>query len=139
MIEFAKFTGKTKDNRYQIRLRTGEHVYAPIFVSGIDSPAPSDKWIQDNKDSFLALLSREGSTNHVIIGFYPVKSADSEKYNVFERLLEVNIELIEQLLIAKTNTGIGPMPFMPETIKKLKELKTSLSEITELIKPIKDA
>ena len=139
MMEFAKFTGKRDGNLYQIRLRTGEHVYAPIAVAGISSPAPSEDWVSKNKDKFLALLSMEGSSNHVVIGFYPVQGAVSTEYNIFERLLEVNILLIDQLLKAKTNTSIGPMPFMPDTIKKLQELKLELSDIDKLIKPIKNA
>lgn len=139
MIEFAKFTGKTDGTLYQIKLRTGEHVYSPIAVAGIDAPAPSEKWIKDNKDSFLALLSQESKSNPIIIGFYPVKGAESEKYNVFEQLLEVNKVLVEQLLKAKINTSLGPMPFMPDTIKKLTEIKKSLADIEELIKPIRNA
>lgn len=140
MIEFAKITGKTKGNLYQVKRRTGEHFYAPIAVTGMDVPIPSQKWIDENKDSFLALLTYEGKTdNSFIIGFYPVKGANSENYNLFERLLSINMELVELLLKAKTNTAIGPMPFMPNTIQKLTEIKTDLEEIENLIKPLKDA
>lgn len=139
MIEFAKITGNVERNYIEVKMRTGESLYAPIVVMGTDVTLPSDKWIADNKDNFLALVSFEKDIpeSPLIIGFYPVKGADSSAYNTMERLTEVLLKLIEQLLKAKVNTQIGPQPFMVDTIQVFNNLKKDIEDCKELINSIK--
>lgn len=136
MIEFAQITGKTQGDTYQVKMRTGEHFYAPLSVTGIGTPMPSQRWIQENRNSFLALVTFEGKNTPIIVGFYPVSGADSSKYGVFELLLELSTEIVDMLINAKTNTGIGPMPFMPGSMKRLMEIKVSLQGINSLIRQV---
>lgn len=138
MIEFAKMTGSVEDNLLEVRMRTGECLYAPFAIVGAGVPIPSEKWINDNKDNFLALVSYEKDliTSPIIMGFFPVKGADSKSYDVTEKLLELVGKLVEQLLKAKVNTQIGPQPFMSDTISVLNQIKKGIDETNELILPI---
>ena len=126
-------------NLLQVSMRTGESLFAPIVPTGVGVAIPSKKWISDNKDKFLALVTFEKNLldNPMIIGFYPVKGADSKAYDITERLIEALLELLDGLSSAKTNTSIGPQPFMPETITKLKEITTEIKKIKELVLPLK--
>lgn len=139
MIEFAKILGEIEGNNLRVRMRTGETLYAPMVVVGTDMALPSRKWINSNKDNFLALVTYEKDLlmSPMIVGFYPVKGADSSSYNTSERLLAVIIKLLDQLTKAKVNTFIGPQPFMPDTIKELISINQELSEIQELITSLK--
>lgn len=139
MIEFGKITGEIEGNLIQVTLRTGESLFAPLVVTGIETPIPSEKWILDNKNNFLALVTYEKDMyiSPMIIGFYPVSGADSSAYNVTERLLSVMGSLIEQLLKAKVNTFLGPQPFMVDTIQVFNNLKKELDEIGKLLEPLK--
>lgn len=139
MIEFGKITGEVDNNLVQVMLRTGENLFAPMAVVGTDVSIPSEEWIKNNKNNFLALVTYEKDMyiSPMIIGFYPVKGADSSSYNTTERILAAVTKLIEQLLKAKVNTQIGPQPFMADTIKVLTEVKTELNDISKLILPLK--
>lgn len=139
MIEFAKITGEVENNYIEVTMRTGESLYAPLIVVGTDVTLPSEKWISEQKDNFLALVAYEKDIpeSPMVIGFYPVKGAESETYNTVERLTEVLLGLIEQLLKAKVNTQIGPQPFLPDTIQVFNDLKTSIEETKEFINSIK--
>lgn len=139
MIEFGKITGEVEGNLMQVKMRTGEHLFAPLTVIGTDASIPSEQWVKDNKDNFLALVAYEKDMyiSPMIIGFYPVKGADSSSYNTTERLLAMVTKLIEQLLKAKVNTQIGPQPFMSDTIQVLNDIKEELDEIAKLILPVK--
>lgn len=139
MIEFGKIIGEVDNNLIQVRLRTGESLFAPLTVIGTNVSIPSEEWISSNKDNFLALVAYEKDiySSPMIIGFYPVKGADSSSYNTTERLLATVTKLIEQLLKAKVNTQIGPQPFMPDTIQVFNGIKKELDEITKLILPVK--
>ena len=139
MIEFAKITGEVENQYIQVKMRTGESLFAPFMLVGTDVSAPSKEWISANKDKFLALVSFEKDIpeSPIVVGFYPVKGADSSSYNTSERLLAVVTKLTEQLLTAKVNTMLGPQPFMPDSIQVFNELKTELAEIKKLILEIK--
>lgn len=139
MIEFGKITGEVENNLMQVTLRTGESLFAPIAVVGTDVSIPSADWVSANKDNFLALVTYEKDMyiSPMIIGFYPVKGADSSSYNTTERLLAMVTKLIEQLLRAKVNTQIGPQPFMPDTIQVFNDIKKELDEIKKLILSVK--
>lgn len=139
MIEFGKITGEVENNLMQVTLRTGESLFAPIAVVGTDVSIPSADWVNINKDNFLALVTYEKDMyiSPMIIGFYPVKGADSSSYNTTERLLAMVTKLIEQLLKAKVNTMLGPQPFMPDTIRVFNDIKKELDEIVKLILPVK--
>lgn len=139
MIEFGKITGKIENNLVQVKLRMGESLYAPIITNGTNVSIPTDKWISDNKDNFLAVVTYEGDAfiNPMIIGFYPVSGASSSNYNTHERLLAAVTSLLEQLLKAKVNTLIGPQPFMPDTLKVFNSIKSELDEIKKLVQPLK--
>lgn len=138
MIEFAKITGVMKKNTLQVRMRTGECLFAPMTIIGNTSSLPSEQWISSNKDNFLAIVDFEGGNliSPVIVGFYPVKGAKSETYNPTERLLEVTTKLLEQLMKAKINTNIGPQPFMADTQAVFKQIQSELKEIKKLILPL---
>ena len=138
MIEFAKITGDTLDTKIEVTMRTGESLYAPMAVTGLGTPLPSSEWIKTNKDNFLALVTFEKDLwmNPIVIGFYPVKGAKSEKYGVLERLLTATITLLDKLVNGKINTSIGPQPFMPDTLMAFNDIKKELEEISELILPI---
>lgn len=139
MIEFAKITGEMEGTNLQVRIRTGEHLYAPIVVSGIGATLPTKEWISANKDSFLALVTYEGDTFYdpMVIGFFPVKGADSSSYNTTDRVYKMFLKLIEQLLKAKVNTQIGPQPFMPDTIQVFNEIKKELDDVGKLMLDLK--
>lgn len=139
MIEFGKITGEVENNLMQVTLRTGESLFAPIAVVGTDVSIPSADWVSANKGNFLALVTYEKDMyiSPMIIGFYPVKGADSSSYNTTERLLAMVTILIEQLLKAKVNTMLGPQPFMPDTIRVFNDIKKELDEIAKLILPVK--
>ena len=139
MIEFGKITGETSDNLLQVRMRTGESLFAPMIVVGNNVSLPSKDWIKANKDNFLALVTYEKDMliSPMIIGFYPVKNADSSAYNVTEKLLSVILELIEQLIDAKVSTQTGPQPFMPDTISVFNNLKSHINEISKTILSLK--
>lgn len=139
MIEFGKITGEVDNNLLQVKMRTGENLFAPMVVMGTDVSVPSKDWVTENKDRFLALVAYEKNmyTSPMIIGFYPVKGAESSTYNTTERLLAMAIKLVDQLLKAKVNTQLGPQPFMPNTIQVFKDIKEELDEIKKLILPIK--
>lgn len=133
MIEFGKITGNMEGNLYQVMLREGECLYAPIAVMGNNVSAPSEKWVQANKDKFLALVTYEKDIfeSPVIVGFFPVKGAKSEEYNVHERLVYLITRLVKQLQRTKINTQLGPQQFMPDTIYVLEEIENGLKEIDE--------
>lgn len=139
MIEFAKITGEVENNYIQVKMTGGECLYAPIIVVGTNVTIPSEEWIKANKDNFLALVTYESDivTSPMIIGFYPVKGADSSSFNPTERLLTACLQLLEQLLKAKVNTMLGPQPFMPDSIQIFTDIKTELEEVQKLILPIK--
>lgn len=138
MIEFAKITGDTEDNKLEVTMRTGESLFAPMAVTGLGAPIPSKEWIRDNKDNFLALVTFEKDLwmNPIIMGFFPVKGATSGSYNVLERLLTANILLLEKLINGKVNTSLGPQPFMPDTLLALNNIKKELEDIKTLVLPI---
>lgn len=131
MIEFGQLTGEIYKNSYEVKLRTGESLFAPLCVMGVNTPQPSSAWILSNRKKFLALLTYEKDilSNPMIIGFYPVKGADSSSYDLFERLLELVKTLVEDLLSAKVSTQIGPQQFLPDTLLKLEQIKLSLEKI----------
>lgn len=135
MIEFGKITGEIDGNRLCVKMRTGESLFAPLAIMGTNVSVPSNDWVTANKDNFLALVTYEKDMyiSPMIIGFYPVKGADSSLYNTTERLLTVITKLIEQLLKAKVNTQIGPQPFMQDTMQVFNDIKKELDEITKLI------
>jgi len=138
-MEFGKILGEVSGNRIRIKLRTGEEFMASMMVTGT-TPVPSEKWITDNKDNFLAIVEFEGNQMFpipVLVGFYPVEGADSSVFNSFERLLTVMEKLTDQLIKAKVNTSIGPQPFLPDTIQVLNEVKQEMKKISENILPIK--
>ena len=139
MIEFGKITGEVEGNFIQVKLRTGEFLFAPVTIVGTDVSLPSEDWITANKDNFLALVTYEKDMyiSPMVIGFYPVKGADSSSYNTTERLLAMVTKLIEQLLKAKVNTMLGPQPFMPDSMQVFTEIKQELDEISKLILPLK--
>lgn len=135
MIEFAKMTGELDGNLLQVRMKTGECLYAPIAVPYIGATLPTKDWVSDNKDSFLAIVGYEGETFYdpFILGFFPVKGADSREYSVNDRMYKCLVKLVEQLLKAKVNTQIGPQPFMADTIKVINEVKSELDNIGKLM------
>lgn len=139
-IDYAKLTGEihTDGIRYEVKMATGESLYAPLVVSGNLTTIPTKDWVTANKDSFLAVIGYQGGTYYdpFIIGFIPVKGADSSKYNLWERLFANYEKLVNQLLEAKVNTQIGPQPFMADTIGKLQEMKQENEEIKKLFKTI---
>ena len=96
MIEFAKITGAVENNLIQVRMRTGENLFAPLTVVGTGASIPSEDWVVANKDNFLALVTYEKDMyiSPMIIGLYPVKGADSYTYNTTLRLLSMVTQLI---------------------------------------------
>ena len=130
MVQFAKITGKVEDNLIQVTFKTGESVYASMVVAGVSLSIPSEDWIKDNKDKFLAIVSFEGEsfTTAFILGFYPVKGAKSKDFNTFEKIIEVLYKLVDQLSKAKVNTQIGPQPFLPDTLQVLAQLKQDIDK-----------
>lgn len=139
MIEFAKITGEMEGINLQVKMRTGECLFAPMVVSCMGATLPTQEWVNSNKDSFLALVTYEGDTFYdpMILGFYPTKGADSTSYNTTDRMFKMLFKLVEQLLKAKTNTQLGPQPFMPDTIQVLNDIKKELDEINKLMMDFK--
>lgn len=135
MIDFAKITGDVDGHRIEVQMPTGEHLYAPLLVIGTATTFPTEEWVRENKDNFLAVISYEGSRcyDSMILGFYPVKGADSTSYNTTDRMFKMLVKLVEQLLKAKTNTQLGPQPFMADTIQVLSDIKSELDEIGKLM------
>lgn len=109
-------------------------MYAP-FPSGVGIIVPSEEWLKSNKANFIALIDFEKGNRErpIIMGLLPIAGATSETYNVIERLLVVNKELLKQLQKAKVNTQIGPQQFMPDTQQVLSDLSTELDEIEKQI------
>ena len=138
MIEFGKITGEVDNNLIQVKMRTGESLFAPLTVIGTDVSIPSKDWITANKDNFLALVTYEKDMyiSPMIIGFYPVKGASSAKYNSFERLMDVVEKLIKQLSEAKVNTQLGPQQFLPDTLLVFEELSDVIGDIKRNINQI---
>lgn len=136
-MEYAKLTGKTlkgKPNFWQVQFREGYNMYAP-FPSGVGIIVPSEEWLKSNKANFIALIDFEKGNRErpIIMGLLPIAGATSETYNVIERILVVNKELLKQLQKAKVNTQIGPQQFMPDTQQVLSDLSTELDEIEKQI------
>lgn len=137
MIVFGKLTGKTLGNKAEVELVTLEHYWLPMLAHGVNSPLPSDKWIEENKDNFLAVVFIGGGRNvDCVLGFHPVKGAVSAEYNVQERLIQAVKDLTETLKNATVNTSLGPQKFLPDTIMKFTELNTELESISSLIRNI---
>jgi len=139
MIDFAKITGEVEGHRLEVQMPTGEHIYSPLLLVGTATTFPTEEWIKNNKDNFLAVITYEGSRcyDSMILGFYPVKGADSSTYNTTDRMFKMLLKLVEQLLKAKVNTQIGPQPFMADTIQVLNEIKTELTEVQKLMLDLK--
>lgn len=139
MIEFGKITGDIENNLIEVRLRTGECLYAPVVIMGTNVTIPSATWISAYKDNFLALVTYEKDMfiSPMIIGFYPVKGAKASSYNTTERLLSVIKSLVEQLGKATINTQIGPQQFRPDTLMVLDDLSETLDDIEKNINSIK--
>lgn len=138
MIEFGKITGEVDNNLIQVKMRTGESLFAPLTVIGTDVSIPSKDWITANKDNFLALVTYEKDMyiSPMIIGFYPVKGASSAKYNSFERLMDVVEKLVKQLSEARVNTQLGPQQFLPDTLLVFEELSDIIGDIKRNINQI---
>lgn len=138
MIEFGKITGEVDNNLLQVKMRTGESLFAPMAVMGTDVTVPSEKWVLRNKDNFLALVAYEKDMyiSPMIIGFYPVSGAKSEEYNTVEKLIEAVKSLIDILNNAKVNTQLGPQKFMPDTLLKLEDLTESINTFQQDINAI---
>lgn len=135
MIEFGKITGNVEDGLVQVRLRTGECVFAPMAVIGNDVTIPSDEWISGNKDNFLALVGYEKDIwkNPIIVGFYPLQGY-SVKENTLYKTLELVKELIDLLKQAKTLTLMGPQTFTPDTLAKLNMMDSTYNDILKDIR-----
>lgn len=140
MIYFGKITGEIDSDTFlEVTLKNGESVYAAMTIpTGTSLSLPSKDWIDANKDKFLALVSFEGDIYNkaFIVGFYPIKGAKSEEYNTFEKLIEVLYKLIDQLSKAKTNTQIGPQPFLPDTLQVFMQLKQDIDKYKKDILPL---
>lgn len=139
MIEFGKITGSMEGHYIQVRLRTQECLYAPMITFGNSVSIPSEQWITENKDNFLAVVAFEKDLlqNPMIVGFFPVKGATSEVYNTHEQLLQVVTDLVEELTKARVNTQIGPQKFMPDTQIELEKFKSKLGVIKSKINNLK--
>ena len=134
MIELAKITGEVEDGNIRVKLRTGEHLYAPLVTLG-SMGIPSEDWIKDNKDSFLAVISyiHDDDTDPICVGFLPVEKAKTDTFGILNRLLEQVIDLVDQLSKGKINTQIGPQPFMPDTQQVFLNITTELKNIKKLL------
>ena len=138
MRKLVKITGEMEGSYIRVRLSTGEELIAPI-ITNVGTPIPSQKWVTDNKDNFLAVLDYKDTLNPspIITGFFPVKGADSEKFSIFERLLQLNKELLGLLKDGKVMTQLGPQPLMVDTQAKLVELEEELKEMGSNIHRVK--
>lgn len=138
MWDFVKILGEVDGHRIRVKLPTGEEVMAPV-ITAMGLPVPSEQWVKDNKDKFLAIMGyREGLNPYpIILGFYPVTGADSEKFNIFERLLVCQKEILDMLASAKVTTQLGPQPFMPDSQQKISDLKSKIEELEKDIYPLK--
>lgn len=130
MWDFVKITGVTKGNLIEVKFPTGEHVMATLLTSVL-APIPSPQWFLENKDNFLAILATKEGVNPypVVLGFYPVKGADSEKFSIFGSLLQMYADILDMLSTAMITTSLGPQPFLPDTQAKIVELKTKIEQI----------
>ena len=131
MIEFAKITGETDENYIRVKVRTGEEFLAPMAVIGNSSAIPSEKWINDNKDKFLALIAYEKDilSNPIVIGFYPIKSSDARDYDVLYQVIDALSTLIKELQSVKTTTLLGPQTFFADSLIKIKKIETTIESI----------
>lgn len=108
MIEFYRLTGKSDGDRIQVKARTGEEMYAPMINVGTSTSVPTQKWLLENKDNFIALVSyeRDSFSRPLIIGFYPVKGAKSSDFDLMLKVMNLFDNLLEHLLQAKTKLVI---------------------------------
>lgn len=134
MIEFAKIV-ESVGRKIRVKLRTGEEFVAPMLIVGAATSLPSESWILKNKDRFLAVVTYEKDLldNPMVIGFYPVNKSSSEDYDSVTQLLDIFVSLLELLQQAKTNTQIGPQPFMPDTQQKLLDAITNVEKLKEFL------
>jgi hypothetical protein len=140
MIEFAKITGLTdKPNLIQVQLNNGEKLYAPMVTLGINVSIPSAMWIAKNKDNFLALVSFAGDIDQdpFVLGFYPLRGASSEDYNLTERMIDKFKELLNKLGQARVLTQLGPQQFMPDTIIELQKMSAEVDLLEQEINKLK--
>lgn len=135
MIEFGKITGEIEDGLVQVKMRTGECLFAPLTIVGNGVTVPSDDWIKSNKDSFLALVTYEKDLlqSPIIIGFYPLKSYSTENSGLYKTLSLIK-EILDILKEAKTLTLMGPQTFTPDTIMKLTNLDSIYNNILKDIR-----
>lgn len=135
MVEYTKILNSDEEDEKYLRLRarTGEEFIAPMCTIGTSGILPSKKWVEKNKDNFLAVVTYEKNLleNPIIQGFLPLTNAKAEEYNFLYLCTEVMLKLIEQLSKAKVNTQIGPQPFMPDTTRVLNDLKDKLNTYKE--------
>lgn len=133
MIEYAKIQN-FEDGKIRVKMPMGETILAPVIV-GANVVTPSSDWIENNKSNYLAVVSYQGSSNcyPLILGFLPLKSSSSETNNVVERMLKLQMDIIDLLINAKVNTQIGPQPFMADVLSKLNNYKSETEEIKKLI------
>jgi len=69
----------------------------------------------------------------MVIGFFPVGGSCSENYDSLYKVTEILVSLLDLLQQAKTNTQIGPQPFMPDTQQKLSNAKEEVEKLRELL------
>lgn len=131
MIEFAKLTNELKGDYLKVKMRTGEEIFAPLINVGTSTSLPTTKWLNDNKDSFLALITyeRESFSHPLIIGFFPVKGAKTQDFDIIFKLLTLVEDLLKELRQAKTNTMLGPQPFFPDTNLNIQKIELELDEL----------
>ena len=134
MIELAKLTGEMEDGSIRVQMRTGEHLYALLVTHGTMG-LPSETWIEENKDNFLAVIDyvNDDDSDPLCMGFLPVQSAQSDSFGIINRLLKQMITLVDKLSAGKVNTQIGPQPFMPNTQQALSSIKNELENIEKLL------
>lgn len=134
MIEYGKIL-EFEDNLLLVQMRGGETIYAP-FIVGVGSSVPSETWIMQNKDNFLAVVAFEKNLdcNPMVIGFYPLKRAVAKNYDVQIKLVEQTLALVEELTKAKVLTYYGEQSFMPDTIVVLKKIKAEVEKIKKDLK-----
>lgn len=133
MIEFMKLTGKVEEDYLEVRCRTGETLLAPMMNVGTSTSLPTEIWVGENRDNFIAIVSYEHDSYNkpLVLGFLPVKGAKSEDFDVIFQLMNLMDGLLELLLSVKTNTMLGPQPFFPDNITKVQEIKLYLQSIKE--------
>ncbi len=140
-LEYAQITGEIGDTKYlfQVKMATGETLFAPLLVQGGTTAIPSKDWIDANKDKFLAVIGFTGEDYNepFIMGFLPVKGVDTSSANILERILNNTGKLLDLLKEGKVNTQMGPQPFMTDTQAKIKQCKDENDEILKLIQSVK--